>query len=159
MAKPKPVWAVLEGMFKSLELEVPLKTYSILGAWEEIVGDSLARQTQPRSIRNRILFIDVSHSTWIHQLQFLKPTLLQKVNEFLGETLIQDIRFKQGKIPPAPAAPMSTSAWQEEHLDGETLGKIEELLAGTGDEETKESIRSLLIKGAKMEQYRKRMRM
>ena len=100
MKKPQSIRSILEKTLKNLEIDVPLKTYSILGAWNEIVGESVAVQTQPRSIRNRILFIDVSHSTWMQQLQFLKPTLLEKVNSFLGEPLIQDIRFKLGKISP-----------------------------------------------------------
>src|SRR4030042_6924405 len=101
MKKLQPIHSIWEKTLKSLEIDVPLRNYSIWGAWKEIVGDSVALQTQPRSIRNRILFIDVSHSTWMQQLQFLKPTLLEKINAFLGEPHIQDIRFKVGKIPAA----------------------------------------------------------
>ena len=72
---------------------------------KEIVGKSVALHAQPRSIHNRILFINVSHSTWIQQLQFLKSTLIEKINSYLGELLIEDIRFKLGKIsPPIPTS-------------------------------------------------------
>ena len=108
MKKPQSLRLILEKTFKNLEIDVPLKTYSILGAWDEIVGESVAEHSQPRSIRNRILFIDVTHPTWMQQLQFLKPTLLEKVNAFLGEPLIQDIRFKVGKISPTIPASSKT---------------------------------------------------
>jgi hypothetical protein len=156
MRKPQSIRLILEKTFKNLEIDVPLKTYSILGAWNEIVGESVAGHSQPRSIRNRILFIDVSHSTWMQQLQFLKPTLLEKVNAFLGETLIQDIRFKQGKISPPPPSLPKTPSLKDEKLDKASLKRIESLLEEIGDEEIRKSMREVLIKGAMLERSRKK---
>jgi len=156
MKKPQSLHAILEQTLKALEIDVPLKTYSILGAWDEIVGESVAGHSQPRSIRNRILFVDVSHSTWMQQLQFLKPTLLEKVNGFLGEPLIQDIRFKQGKISPPPPALPKTLSLKDEKLDKATLNRIESIIQKIDDQEVKMSLREVLIKGAKLEQSRKK---
>lgn len=156
MRKPQSLRSILEKTFKSLEIDVPLKTYSILGAWNEIVGDSVAGHSQPRSIRNRILFIDVTHPTWMQQLQFLKSTLLEKVNAFLGEPLIQDIRFKVGKISPTIPAPPKTPSLNDEKLDKASLKRIESLLEEIGDEEVRKSMREVLIKGAKLERSRKK---
>ena len=158
MNKPQSLRSVLEKTLKSLEIDVPLKTYSIFGAWKEIVGDSLTLHTQPRSIRNRILFIDVSHSTWMQQLQFLKPTLLEKINTFLGEPHIQDIRFKLGKISEPPTVPAKTESWSREDLDEATLKRIESLLQKLEDEEVSEVLREILIKGARLERYREKLR-
>jgi hypothetical protein len=155
MKKPKPVRSILEHTLKGLEMDVHLKAYSIWGSWKEIVGESMARQTQPRVIRNRILFMDVSHSTWMQQLQFLKPALLEKVNTFIGEPYLLDIRFRLGKITPAVSPPSRTSSWQEEELDEKTLKKIEDLLPKIDDREVRESLRKVLIKGTKLERYRK----
>jgi len=156
MAKPKPIRSVLEDTLKGLEIDGYVKTHSIFFNWKEIVGDSIAQQAQPRLIRNRILFLDVSHPTWIQQLQFLKSTLLEKVNTFLGEPVIQDIRFRVGQIsqphPPSPQA----SSWENETLDRETLKQIEIQLQKVDDDETRNIMRDVLIKGAKLERYRKR---
>ena len=158
MAKPKPIRSILESTLKGLEIDVQLKTYSIWSAWKEIVGESIAFNAQPRSIRNRILFIDVSHQTWIQQLQFLKPALLEKVNTFLGEPYIQDIRFKLGKIPsPLPARPKE-SDWRNEKLDTPTLSRIESILQKLQDAETRESLRNILTQGAKLEQQRRKLK-
>jgi hypothetical protein len=156
MKKPQPLRSILEKTLKTLEIDVPLKTYSILGAWNEIVGESVAVHSQPRSIRNRILFIDVSHPTWMQQLQFLKPTLLEKVNAFLGEPLIQDIRFKLGKISPIISAPSKTDPWRREDLDEETLKRIEGLLQKIENGEIRRTMKDVLIKGAKLEQHRRK---
>ncbi len=154
MKKPQSIQSILEKTLKTLEIEVPLKTHSILGVWNEIVGESVAEHSQPRSIRNRILFVDVSHSTWMQQLQFLKPTLLDQVNAFLREPLIQDIRFKLGKVSPTLPAPPKTLLREDEPLDQGTLDRIENLLREIDDEEVQRSLREVLINGAKLERYR-----
>ncbi len=154
MKEAHSIRSILEKTIKTLEIDVPLKTYSILGAWNEIVGESVAGHSQPRSIRNQILFIDVAHPTWMQQLQFLKPTLLDQVNAFLGEPLIQDIRFKLGKVSPTPPPPPKTLLMEDEPLDQGTLDRIESLLQKIDDQEVKMRLRNLLIKGANLERAR-----
>jgi hypothetical protein len=158
MRKPQSIHSILEKTFKTLEIDVPLRTYSIWRSWKEIVGEAVAGQTQPRVVRNRILFIDVSHSTWVQQLQFLKPTLLEKINAFLGEPHIQDIRFKLGKISPTHPAHSKSRMWQEEDLDEPTLKRIQGLVERIDDEETRNVLRDILMKGAKQERYRKKLK-
>jgi len=156
MKKPKSIRSILDQTLKSLEIDVPLKTYSILGAWNEIVGESVAHQTQPRSIRNRILFIDVSHPTWMQQLQYLKPTLLEKINTFLGEPLIQDIRFKLGKISPTIPVPPKTPSLKDEKLDKATLNRIESIVQKIDDKDLRKRVQDVLIRGAQLEQSREK---
>src|SRR4030043_1039462 len=150
MKKPQPIRSILEKTAKTLEIDVPLKTYSILGAWNEIVGESVAGHSQPHSLRNRILFIDVTHPTWMQQLQFLNPTLLEKINAFLGEPLIQDIRFKLGKISPTIPAPSKPHLLEDEKLDQATLNQIESIVQKIEDMEIRKGLREVLIKGAKL---------
>jgi hypothetical protein len=154
MKKPQPIRSVLENTLKGLEIDVPLKSYSILGAWNEIVGATVAMHSQPRSIRNRILFVDVTHSTWMQQLQFLKPTLLEKVNTFLGEPLIQDIRFKLGRILPNTPSPSKTDHRRKADLSEETRERIEKVLQNIEDEEVRKALKDVLMKGARLEQHR-----
>ncbi len=158
MSKPKPLRSILDDSLKSLGLHGPMKGYSVWGAWREIVGDAVAANARPSVIRNRILFIEVSHPTWVQQLQFLKPTLLGKLNGFLGEPLIEDIRFRVGKIPSSPPPSARESDWTDEEPDQETLTRIETLLRAIEDVETRKTMRDVLIKGAKLEQHRKRSR-
>jgi len=156
MAKPKHIGSILDGTLRALEIDVPLKAHSIWGAWKEIVGESVALHAQPRSIHNRILFIDVSHSTWTQQLQFLKPTLIEKINSYLGELLIEDIRFKLGKISPPVPTFSKTNLGQGEDLDKKTLRRIDDILQRIDDEEVRKGLREFLVKGAKLERYREK---
>jgi len=158
MKNPQSIHSILEKTIKALEIDVPLKTYSIMGAWNEIVGESVAIHSQPRSIRNQILFVEVSHPTWMQQLQFLKLTLLEKVNHFLGEPLIQDIRFRLGKISPTPLAPLKSHSLEHEKLDQVTLDQIESIVQTIDDESIKRGLREVLVKSAKLEQSRKKFK-
>lgn len=154
MKKPQSIRLVLENTLKNLEIDVPLKSYSVVGAWSEIVGTTVAAHSYPRSIRNRILFVDVAHSTWMQQLQFLKPALLEKVNHFLGEPLIQDIRFKLGKILPRSPSRPNADARRQEDLSEETLRKIEQLAQKIEDSEVRKALKDVLRKDAELAQHR-----
>lgn len=158
MKKPQPLHSILKKTLNALEMDVPLKVYSIWEAWNEIVGDSVAAQSQPRSIRNQILWVEVSHSTWMQQLHFLKPTLLEKINSFLGESLIRDIRFKLGKIFPPVPSPQKTLLLEDEKIDKETLNQIERMLQKIEDQEVKKSLRKVLINSAKMERFKGKLK-
>jgi hypothetical protein len=155
MSKPQLIHSLLEKTLKGLEIDLPIRTYAIWGAWKEIVGEAIAGQTRPRAVRNGILFIDVSHSTWIQQLQFLKPTLLEKINAFLGEPPIQDIRFKLGKISPSPSTHSKPPLWRDGDLEEPILKRIEGLVEKIDDKETREALRDVLMKGAKLERHRR----
>ncbi len=156
MKKPLPLRSILEQTLKGLELEGPLKTYSILGAWKEIVGEPISLHTQPYAIRNRILFVEVSHSTWMQQLQFLKPSLLGKINAYLGESRIEDIRFKVGKIPAMVTRVPERKEKSQESLSRKTTDQIERLLRNISDAEVRKGFKELFLKNALLEQSRKK---
>jgi len=134
-----------------------LKGYSVLGAWKELVGEPIALQTRPRLIRNRVLIVDVSHPAWMHHLQFLKTAILDKVNGFIGgRPTVDDIRFRIAQIPANPLSSPGESKWQEEQLPAEVLDRIRSEVVRVYDRELEKTIEDILIKGAKLEQFRKK---
>ena len=155
MERPKPIRSILENALRGLEIDGHLKTYSIWGAWKEIVGESVALHAQPHAIRNRILFVHVSHPTWVQQLQFLKSALIDKINTFLGEPLVRDIRFHLGKIESKTSPHQRKEMWQSQTLEEETSKRIENLLQNIPREDLRKSLRTLLVKGARLDRYRK----
>ena len=54
------VGAVLDQSLKRLALAPRLDEYSVWPIWNEIVGNTIARNAQPEKIRNGTLFIKVS---------------------------------------------------------------------------------------------------
>ena len=95
---PEPIESILERVSTSLGLEMKVKQYQIWEVWDSVVGEAIARQARPQQVRNMILWIAVSSSTWMQQLEFMKKQIVNRLNEHIGEVVIKDIRFRIGEI-------------------------------------------------------------
>lgn len=61
--------------------------------WEEIVGSTLAKSTEPVGLQWNTLIIWVPHSTVLQQMQFLKNNILTAVQKAYPQLKVKDIRF------------------------------------------------------------------
>ena len=95
---PEQIESILERVFTPLDLGMKVKQYQIWEVWDTVVGEAIARQAQPQQVRNMILWISVSSSTWMQQLEFMKKQIVKRLNEHIGEEVIKDIRFRIGEI-------------------------------------------------------------
>lgn len=66
--------------------------------WDRIVGEKIAANAQPAAFKGRLLVVNVSSSVWLHQLQFARTDIIDKLNDAFGERMVDDIRFKIGAI-------------------------------------------------------------
>lgn len=66
--------------------------------WDGIVGDVVAQHARPEAFRGKLLLVNVSSSTWLHHLQFLKKGIIDRVNDAFGETVLEEIKFKIGSL-------------------------------------------------------------
>ena len=64
--------------------------------WDQIVGEEVSKNAQPSAFKGKLLLVEVNSSVWMHQLQFLKDDISRKINDRLGEDLVEDIKFKIG---------------------------------------------------------------
>ena len=70
----------------------------VWGKWDEAVGDGIAKNARPEAFKGTLLLVNVTSSTWMHQLQFLKKDILKQINQALGKDLVKEIKFKIGPI-------------------------------------------------------------
>ena len=91
--------SILEGLARRLGLESKLLENRLRRNWVSIVGEPIASNTWPDPIRYKKLYLLVHNSVWLHQLTFLKPTLLHKLNGVAGGELVTDIVLRVGEIP------------------------------------------------------------
>jgi predicted nucleic acid-binding Zn ribbon protein len=66
--------------------------------WDAAVGDVIAKNARPEAFKGKLLLVNVNSSAWMHQLQFLKKDMIEKINTALGKELVQDIKFKIGPV-------------------------------------------------------------
>src|SRR3970282_776785 len=88
----------LDKSLKRLDLSPRLEEYGVWPVWDEIVGAAIARNAQPEKIRNGTLFVKVSSSTWMQELQYMKEMISEKLNQSLGKEVVKNIFFVIGKI-------------------------------------------------------------
>ena len=62
-------------------------------AWKEVVGERAAAHTMPAWIKKDVLWGYVDSSSWMQELSFMKPQILEKVNGHLRSVVIRDIRW------------------------------------------------------------------
>ena len=99
---------ILEGLARRLGLESKLLESRLRRNWVSIVGEPIASNTWPDQIRYKKLYLLVHNSVWLHQLTFLKPSLLHNLNGVAGGELVTDIVLRVGEIPSRAAASATT---------------------------------------------------
>lgn len=102
----------------------------VVTEWSELVGAKIAQRTRPDGVVDRVLWVEVATSAWLHELNLLRPQLLAGLRERLGEpALFDELRFRlAGRRPrdpvtlrpprrpvpaPRPAGPPATGAARE----------------------------------------------
>src|SRR4029078_6598122 len=93
------VSSILEGVARRLGLESKLLENRLRRDWASIVGEAMASNNWPEQIRYNKIYLLVHNSVWLHQLTFLKPTLIQKLNGAAGGELITEIVLRVGQMP------------------------------------------------------------
>ena len=96
--KPEALGDILRIQCSRMGLNRRIKEQRVLGVWAEAVGEGVAERTQPMRIEKGILFLKVTNSVWMQQLQFMKELILTKLHEKMGTDLVQDLRFYIGEV-------------------------------------------------------------
>jgi hypothetical protein len=140
---------ILDTVFKRQHLDTRLKDFRVFDIWDEAVGTRIARHSQPRGLKDHILWVTVDNSIWMQQLTFLEGQLKEKVNQMMGSPVVEKIRFQIGEIH---SSSLETSekerlpAWQEVELDDAVKEDIEKEVAVLKDEDLKARLKSLFQK-------------
>ena len=77
----------------------------VVTEWTELVGPRIAQRTRPDRIADRVLWVEVATSAWLHELTLLKPQLLRGLLERLGDpALFDDLKLRLAGGPRRDAA-------------------------------------------------------
>jgi len=90
--------SIIGDVLKKYRLETDAELVQVWRVWDTIVGNVISQNAKPAAFKGRILLVHVTSSTWLHQLQFLKQDMIDKLNVALGKTLIEDLKFKIGPL-------------------------------------------------------------
>jgi len=75
----------LKGGIQALQIEE---------VWEQIMGKTIARYTEKIQIHGQTLYINTSVAPLRQELLYQKENIIQRVNEALGEKVINEVVIK-----------------------------------------------------------------
>jgi len=132
-----------------LGLGASAATVAIHRVWSEVVGEEVARRSQPGLLKNGRLQVTVSDAVWVQQLTMLKPTILASLEAHLGSGIVRELFFSVGILVfPRPRHESAFRAGSSE-IDPEVQARLHEVLRPIQDEECRGVVARILTKAWK----------
>jgi predicted nucleic acid-binding Zn ribbon protein len=92
--QPRALGGALEELVTTIGIAAPLRRFSVLTSWEEIVGEQVAKVALPERIEDGVLIVRVATAPWRAELTMRRGEILEKIVESVGAGIVRDIRFR-----------------------------------------------------------------
>jgi hypothetical protein len=83
----------LDHLLGKTGLKKQLKSRQFFSYWPKVVGNYIKNYTRPLTIKENILWVEVTDSTWFYHLTMIKLKIIADFNTFAGQDLVKDIKF------------------------------------------------------------------
>jgi hypothetical protein len=94
MSGPKPLRALLSGWRPAGErMPAGGEAGALAAAWPEAVGADVARRTRTSTFRDGSLTVVTPSSAWSHQLTFLAPTIVERLQASCPGVAVRRLKF------------------------------------------------------------------
>jgi predicted nucleic acid-binding Zn ribbon protein len=91
---PRPLSFAIDGLTSAL---APATTLArVQQIWEQAVGPVISAAGLPTAERDGVLTVTCTDAVWSAELDLMGQDLVERVNEQLGESLIQRLRCRTG---------------------------------------------------------------
>lgn len=74
-------------------LETPLLQKRLIEAWDNVVGELIAKYTTEKYIRNQDLCVHIENPALRSEVSMMKTELIRKLNNTVGGQIIREIRL------------------------------------------------------------------
>ena len=88
---PMRLGDVLRAALARLPAAAEIADHAVFAHWGAVVGPAVAQHAKPRRIRRGVLLVEVDSVEWMHQLQFLKHEIRDRLNARLGRTGVREV--------------------------------------------------------------------
>lgn len=106
------------------KLLTPYKLYQAKLSWSEIVGVQIAKYSYIQQFDGQTVIVAVLNSVWMNQLFMHKKQLIEKINTFIHESYIRDIRLVRSGRKPAAVVYEKLDGEEERAFPAENLNNI-----------------------------------
>lgn len=87
---------------KKLRLEDPVAAGALWRRWPEIVGDDIARNAEPTSLKDGVLRIRTTTPTWATEMSYLATDIKERINRAIGKPLVREVKVWTSPAPIGP---------------------------------------------------------
>jgi hypothetical protein len=106
----------------------------VVEAWPEVVGEAIAAHAWPARLgRDGSLHVATSSSAWAFELTQLSGSVLERLQERLGEAAPAGLRFAPGPVPERGIAPVKEAKRIVPALSEQSRAAAETIAAGIED--------------------------
>jgi len=84
----------LDQLLEGLGIQNRVRENQALVVWGEVVGDRIAKVTEPERVSNGVLFVRVQSASWKAELIHCKRQIIEKITRRIGKEVIHDIVFR-----------------------------------------------------------------
>ncbi len=84
----------IKAFLRKSRLRTGIQALQIEEVWAKLMGKTIARYTDKIEIINRTLFIRTTVGPLKQELMYQKEQIIERVNEALGEKVINDVKIQ-----------------------------------------------------------------
>jgi predicted nucleic acid-binding Zn ribbon protein len=95
---PQQIGGAIQELLGRLDSEGHFEIVKLMRLWPEVVGDGIARRTEVTGIKFHTAVVKVSGAMWIQELNLMKPQILERLRQAVGNESVRDLRFVQGRL-------------------------------------------------------------
>ena len=96
--RPTHIGDIVHTVLRSCRRESDDELTRIWDLWDDAVGPVISENARPEAFKGGILLVNVTSSPWVHQLQFMKQEMIEKVNQAFDKEMIREMRFRVGPV-------------------------------------------------------------
>ena len=119
--------------------------YRLQKEWKILVGEVVAAHTWPARIKFRKLYVAVDNSVWLHQLRYLKATLLENIQVRMEELQLEDIIFRIGELP-EPREDVIDGPAQQASVSADARKTARESTQSVNDDDLRDSLTKVIAR-------------
>ena len=90
---PARVTDALDAIRREYRMPEPSELDALTDRWAALVGDALARHSQPQSLRSGVLVVLADDAAWAGQLRYLDQVLADRIAAELPEVTVREVRI------------------------------------------------------------------
>jgi predicted nucleic acid-binding Zn ribbon protein len=95
---PQQIGGAIQDLLVRFDAKGSFAIVRLIRLWPEVVGEAIARRTEVSDLKFHTAVVKVSGAMWIQELNLMKPQILSRLRDALGDDVVRELRFIQGRL-------------------------------------------------------------